>query len=158
MHSSLLSTKTFFFFFCCKGLRRCSSTSVGGLIVVGRCADSATLWTSKGLGWECLGVCSLFLPPASFAILCFYVSNSWLTFLTVEHQLSVWGCALPCLMADSCLCTLSPQLVFVTLSGSATIILSFTKFTEEDCFGHMYMSSISDVAIQVLLNLKRKTL
>ena len=39
-------------------------------------------------------------------------------------------------MADSRLCELSLQLIFVTLSWSTTIALSFLELAEEDCFGN----------------------
>ena len=42
-------------------------------------------------------------------------------------------------MAGSCLCKLSVQLIFVTLSWSTTIALSFLELAEEDCFGHPYV-------------------
>ena len=43
------------------------------------------------------------------------------------------------MMADSRLCELPLQLVFVTLFLSATITLSFLELAEEDCFGHAYV-------------------
>ena len=49
-------------------------------------------------------------------------------------------------MADSCLCKLSLQLIFVTLSWSTTITLSFLKLAEEDDFGHAYVFQPCDVA------------
>ena len=42
-------------------------------------------------------------------------------------------------MADSRLCKLSLQLIFVTLSWSTTIALSFLELAEEDCFRHAYV-------------------
>ena len=42
-------------------------------------------------------------------------------------------------MADSRLCKLSLQLIFVTLSWSNTIALSFLELAEEDCFGLAYV-------------------
>ena len=41
-------------------------------------------------------------------------------------------------MADSLLCKLSLQLIFVTLSWSTKIALSFLELAEEDCFGHAF--------------------
>ena len=49
-------------------------------------------------------------------------------------------------MADSHLCNLSLQLIFVTLSWSTTIALSFLEFAEEDCFWHVYVFHPCDVA------------
>ena len=49
-------------------------------------------------------------------------------------------------MADSRLCKLSLQLVFVTLSWSTTIALSFLELAEEHCFGHAYVFHPCDVA------------
>ena len=58
-------------------------------------------------------------------------------------------------MADSRLCKLSLQLIFVTLSWSTTIALSFLELAEEDCFGHAYVCHPCDVASQVQLHLKQ---
>ena len=58
-------------------------------------------------------------------------------------------------MADSGLCKLSLQLVFVTLSWSTTIALSFLELAEEDCFGHAYIFHPSDVASLAQLHLKQ---
>ena len=58
-------------------------------------------------------------------------------------------------MAESRLCKLSLQLVFVTLSWSTTITLSFLELTEEDCFGHAYVFHPCDVASSVQLHLKQ---
>ena len=58
-------------------------------------------------------------------------------------------------MADSRLCKLSLQLVFVTLSWSAMITLSFFELVEEDCVGHMYDIHPCDVASPVRLHLKQ---
>ena len=57
-------------------------------------------------------------------------------------------------MADSGLCKLSLQLVFVTLSWSTTIALSFLELAEEDCFGHAYVFHPCDVASPAQLHLK----
>ena len=49
-------------------------------------------------------------------------------------------------MADSRLCKLSLQLIFVVLSWSTTIALSFLKLAQEDCFGNAYVFHLCDVA------------
>ena len=56
-------------------------------------------------------------------------------------------------MADSRLCKLSLQLIFVTLSLSTTIALSFLELAEEDCFRHAYVFHPCDVASPVQLHL-----
>ena len=58
-------------------------------------------------------------------------------------------------MVDSRLCNLSLQLVFVTLSWSTTIALSFLELAEEDCFGHVYVFHLCDVASPAQLHLKQ---
>ena len=58
-------------------------------------------------------------------------------------------------MADSHLCKLSLQLVFVTLSWSATITLSFLELAEEDCFGHANVFHPPDVASPAWLHLEQ---
>ena len=58
-------------------------------------------------------------------------------------------------MADSHLCKLSLQLIFVTLSWSTTITLSFLELAEEDCFGHAYVFHPCDVASPAQLYLKQ---
>ena len=58
-------------------------------------------------------------------------------------------------MADSRLCKLSLQLIFVTLSWSTTIALSFLELAEEDCFGHAYVFHPCDVASPAQLHLKQ---
>ena len=58
-------------------------------------------------------------------------------------------------MADSRLCKLSLQLIFVTLSWDTTIALSFLELAEEDCFGHAYVFHSCDVASPAQLQLKR---
>ena len=58
-------------------------------------------------------------------------------------------------MADSRLCKLSLQLIFVTLSWSTTIALSFFELAEEDCFGHAYIFHSCDVASPAQLYLKQ---
>ena len=58
-------------------------------------------------------------------------------------------------MADSRLCKLSLQLIFVMLSWGTTITLSFSELTEEDCFGHAYVFRPGDVASPVQLHLKQ---
>ena len=57
-------------------------------------------------------------------------------------------------MADSCLCKLSLQLVFVTLSWSTTIVLSFLELAE-DCFGHANVFHTCDVASPAQPHLKQ---
>ena len=58
-------------------------------------------------------------------------------------------------MADARLCKLSLKLVFVTLSWSTTIALSFLEVAEEDCFGHAYVFHPCDVASPAKLQLKQ---
>ena len=58
-------------------------------------------------------------------------------------------------MADSRLCKLSLQLIFVTLSWSTTIALFFLELAEEDCFGHAYVFHPLDMASPAQLHLKQ---
>ena len=58
-------------------------------------------------------------------------------------------------MADFRLCKLSLQLIFVTLSWSTTIALSFLELAEEDCFGHVYVFRPCDMASPAQLHLKQ---
>ena len=58
-------------------------------------------------------------------------------------------------MTDSHLCKLSLQLIFVTLSWSATIALSFLELAEEDCFEHANIFHPCDVASPAQLHLKQ---
>ena len=58
-------------------------------------------------------------------------------------------------MVDSHLCKLSLQLVFVTLSWSTTIMLSFLELTDEGCFWHAYVFYPCDVASAKQLQLKQ---
>ena len=58
-------------------------------------------------------------------------------------------------MADSRLCKLSLQLIFVMLSWSTTVALSFLELAEEDCFGHAYVFHPCDVASPAQLHLKQ---
>ena len=58
-------------------------------------------------------------------------------------------------MADSRPCKLSLQLIFVTLSWSTTITLSFLGLAEEDCFGNAYVFRPCDVASPAQLHLKQ---
>ena len=53
------------------------------------------------------------------------------------------------------MCKLSLQLVFVTLSWSTTIALSFLELAEEDYFGHAYVFHPCDVASPAQLHLKQ---
>ena len=48
-------------------------------------------------------------------------------------------------MANSRLCKLSLQLIFVTLTCSTTIASSFLELAEEVCFGHAYVFYLYDV-------------
>ena len=57
-------------------------------------------------------------------------------------------------MADSHLCKLSLQLIFVTLSWNTTIALSFLELAEEDCFGHVYVFHPCNIASLAQLHLK----
>ena len=61
-------------------------------------------------------------------------------------------------MADSCLCKLSLQLIFVMLSWSTTVTLSFLELAEEDCFGCLYIFHPCDVASPAQLHLKQEGL
>ena len=61
-------------------------------------------------------------------------------------------------MADSRLSKLSLQLIFVTLSWSTTIALSFLDLAEEDSFGLAYVFHPCDVASQAQLHLKQDKL
>ena len=61
-------------------------------------------------------------------------------------------------MADSRLCKLSLQLIFVMLSWSTTIALSFLELAEEDCFGYAHFFHPCDVASQAQLHLKQDRL
>ena len=58
-------------------------------------------------------------------------------------------------MADSRLCKLSLQLVFLALSWSATIAFFFLELAEEDHFGHAYVLHPCSVASPAQLHLKQ---
>ena len=58
-------------------------------------------------------------------------------------------------MAGSRPWKLSLRLVFVALSRSATITLSFLELAEEYCFGHAYVFNPCDVASPAQLYLKQ---
>ena len=58
-------------------------------------------------------------------------------------------------MADYCLCKLSLQMVFVTLSWTTTIALSFLELAEKDCFGQVYLFHSCDVASPAQLHPKQ---
>ena len=58
-------------------------------------------------------------------------------------------------MADSRLCKLSVHLIFVALSLSTTIALSFLELAVEDCFEHVYVYHPCDVARPAQLHLKQ---
>ena len=61
-------------------------------------------------------------------------------------------------MADSRVSKLSLQLVFVAVSWSITIELSFLELAEEDCFGRAYVFHPCDVASPAQLHLKQDRL
>ena len=61
-------------------------------------------------------------------------------------------------MADSRLCKLFLQLIFVTLSWRTTIALSFLELAEEDCFRHACVFHPCDVASPAQLHLKQDVL
>ena len=58
-------------------------------------------------------------------------------------------------MADSRLCKLSLQLIFVALSWSTTIALSSLDLADEDCFGHAYACHPCNMACPAQLHLKQ---
>ena len=58
-------------------------------------------------------------------------------------------------MADSRLCKLSLQLIFVLLPWSTAIALSFLEVAEEDCFGYANVVHPCDVASPAQLHLKQ---
>ena len=58
-------------------------------------------------------------------------------------------------MDEPRLCKLSRQLVFVMLSWSTTIALSFLELVDEGCFGHAYVFHPGDVASPAQLHLKQ---
>ena len=58
-------------------------------------------------------------------------------------------------MADSCLCKLSLQPIFVTLSWRTTIALSFLELAEEDCIRHVYVFHSCDAASPAQLHPKQ---
>ena len=58
-------------------------------------------------------------------------------------------------MADARLWKLSLRLIFVTLSCSTTIALSFLELAKEDCFGHANVFHPYDVASPAQLHLKQ---
>ena len=58
-------------------------------------------------------------------------------------------------MADFRLCKLSLQLIFVTLSWSTAIALSFFELAEEDGFWHAHVFHPCDVASPAQLPLKQ---
>ena len=61
-------------------------------------------------------------------------------------------------MADSRLCKLSLQLIFVMLFWSITTALSFLELAEEDCFGQAYVFHLCDVVSPAQLQLKQNGL
>ena len=118
------------------------------------CIDPIALWTGKGLGWGWLGCYLFFLPPVfilyGYMPVCLElgVSSWW------AQTVSVQGLLLPWLMADSCLCQLSVNLVFLMLSLSIMTMLSFFELTEEDCFGHAHVFHSRDMASPAQVHLK----
>ena len=58
-------------------------------------------------------------------------------------------------MDDYRVCRLSLHLIFVALSWSAMIALSFLELAEEDCVGHAYVFHPCDVASPAQLHLKQ---
>ena len=58
-------------------------------------------------------------------------------------------------MADFRLCKLFLQLIFVTLSWSTKIALSFLELPEKDCFGHAYVFHLCDMASPAQMHLKQ---
>ena len=58
-------------------------------------------------------------------------------------------------MADSCLCKLCLRPIFVTLSWSTTIAISFLELAEEDCFEHAYVFHPCDMASPAQLHQKQ---
>ena len=81
-------------------------------------------------------------------------THNWLFSLISASRL---GLRPPAAMTDGCsrLCKLSLQLIFVTLSWSTAIALSFSELAEEDCFGHANVFHPCDVASPAQLNLKQ---
>ena len=65
---------------------------------------------------------------------------------------------LPWLIAKFHLCKRSLQLIFVTLSWSATITLSFLQLAEEDCFGHVCVFNSRGMASPAQAHLKQERL
>ena len=61
-------------------------------------------------------------------------------------------------MADSFVCKLSLQLIFVMLSWSTAITLSFLELAEEDCFRHACLFHSCSMASPVQLHLKQNGL
>ena len=58
-------------------------------------------------------------------------------------------------MAGSRLYKVSLQLIFVTLSWSTTIALSFLELAEENCFRYAYVFHPCDVASPAQLHMKQ---
>ena len=58
-------------------------------------------------------------------------------------------------MADSRVCKLSLQLVFVTLFWNTTFALSFVELAGGHCFGHAYVFYPCDMASPAQLHLKQ---
>ena len=120
------------------------------------CTDPTALWTDEDLGWGWLEGCLLFLPPVSFLcgfmLLCFRLTTGF------SHWWSptvlVWGLLLPWLIVDSCLCKLSLQLIFMMLSWSTTMTLSFLEFAQQEFCRHVHGFHLCDTTSPVQLHLK----
>ena len=121
------------------------------------CVHPTALWTDEGLSWGWSVYCPLFLSPAFFLCglmpLCLELTTGFSHWWA--PAVLIWGLLLPWLMADSCLCNLSLQLIFVTLSWSTTITLSFLELTEKEIFGHANVCHPCDVASPAKLHLKQ---
>ena len=126
-----------------------------------RCPHPSAVWTDEGLGWRWLGCCSHFLPPVFF--LCGFVPLCLELTTDFSHwwvpAVSIWGVLLPWLMADSRLCKLSLQLVFVTLSWSTPVALSFLELAEEDCLDEPSCQKLKrQISWQQVISMQRFTL
>ena len=121
------------------------------------CAAPPALWTGEGFGWGWLGSWELFSPAPSFLggfmPLCLDVTTSFSHWWA--PTVSVWFLLLPWLMVDSSLWKLPLRLIFVTLSWSTTITLSFYELAEEGCFGHACVFHTCNVASPAQLQLKQ---
>ena len=109
-----------------------------------------------GLRMRMTGIHSFCFLCLSFAVSCLSSLNLQLAFLSDECWLSQSeaSCCCDWWLISTC-ASLFLQLVFVMLSWSTTIMISFLKLTEEDCFGHAYSFHPCDVASPVQLHLKQ---